>query len=362
MSSDRGTRSILVLAGGGLLVVLLGGVLVGGFGLRGAQRDETGSALPSTTARSAVSTSTTAGTTTAPSPTTVAPPAPFDGVDVHMDAGPIDAFDTDQPLVDGLPARSLLRITATGFETNGTGFVEQCTVTRCANQFPVVFDMNGMAHFQYLVSDTFAAVFGPASTCRADEPPCVVHVRGNDHSAFLTTFFRDAAPAPRGLTVTPNARDLVVGDRVRITATGFNPGERVQAMLCAAPATHGSDRCGAPGPVSSFTIDAGGSGRTELEIRAGRVGSNGARCGHGATCGIVVSHAGSSVVPAPVVEIAFATGPGAGYDATRTLVGLGAAIALIALAMFWVRSTDWRKPSEADTPDLDRIVLTGEEL
>jgi len=62
------------------------------------------------------------------------------------------------------------------------------------------------------------------------------------------------------------------------------------------------------------------------------------------------------------VEIAFATGPGAGYDATRTLAGLAAAIALIALATFWVRRTDWRKPSEADTPDLDRIELTGEEL
>jgi len=80
MSSDRGTKSILVLAGGGLLVVLLGGVLVGGIGLRGAQRDETGSALPSTTARSAVSTSTTAGTTATTSPATVATRAPYDGV------------------------------------------------------------------------------------------------------------------------------------------------------------------------------------------------------------------------------------------------------------------------------------------
>jgi len=355
-------RSIMVLAGGGLLVVLLGGVLVGGIGLHGAQRDETGSALPSTTARSAVSTSTTAGTTATTSPATVATRAPYDGVDVHVDAGPIDAFDTDQPLVDGLRGRSVLRITATGFETNSTGFVEQCTATRCANQFPVVFDINGVAHFQYLVSDTFAAAFAPDSTCRADEPPCVVHVRGNGNSAFLTTFFRDAAPEPRRTTVTPNPLDLVVGDQVRITATGFNPGEPVQAMLCAAPATHGTERCGAPGPVASFTIGANGSGRTELEIRAGRVGSDGVSCERGATCGIVVSHAGSSVVPAPVVEIAFATGPGAGYDANRTLVGLGAAIALIALATFWVRRTDWRKPSEADTPDLDRIELTGEEL
>ena len=108
-------------------------------------------------------------------------------------------------------------------------------------------------------------------------------------------------------------------------------------------------------------IGAGGSGSTELEIRAGRVGTSGVSCGRGATCGIVVSQAGSSV-PAPVVEISFATGPGASYDATRTLVGLGAALALIALAVFWVRGTDWRKPSEADTPELDRVELTGDEI
>ena len=365
MSSERGTRTILAVAGGGLLVVLLvvllGGLLVGGVGLRGVERDSSESTASTTPPRPADSTTTTTGitATTAYTTTTTADRGALEGLDVHMDAGPIDAFDFDQPLLDRLPARSVLRINATGFETNGTGFVEQCTLTRCANGFPVVFDINGAANFQYLVSDTFAAGLAP-STCRAVEPPCVVHVRGNGRSAFLTTVFRDVA-VPRRVTVAPSALGLVDGSRVRVDVTGFNPGERVQAMLCAAPETRGAERCGAPGPVSSFTIDAGGSGSTDLEIRAGRVGSSGVACGRGATCGIVVSQAGSSV-PAPVVEISFATGPGASYDATRTLVGLVAALALVALAVFWVRGTDWRKPSEADTPELDRIELTGDEI
>jgi hypothetical protein len=31
------------------------------------------------------------------------------------------------------------------------------------------------------------------------------------------------------------------------------------------------------------------------------------------------------------------------------------------LAIFLVRSTDWRKPSEADTPDLDRATFIDED-
>ena len=174
MSPERGTRTILAIAGGGLLVVLLGGLLVGGVGLRGVERDSSESTASTRPPRPADSTTTTAEiTATTTSTTTAAPRGALEALDVHMDAGPIDAFDFDRPVVDRLPARSVLRINATGFETNGTGFVEQCTLTRCANGFPVVFDINGVAHFQYLVSDTFAAGLAPSS-CRADQPPCVV--------------------------------------------------------------------------------------------------------------------------------------------------------------------------------------------
>jgi hypothetical protein len=80
-------------------------------------------------------------------------------------------------------------------------------------------------------------------------------------------------------------------------------------------------------------------------------------CGRGAACGIVVAHARSSI-PAPVVSITFAAGPAARYNPFRSLTGLAVALVLLALAFFLARTTDWRKPTEADTPELDRAVLT----
>ena len=298
---------------------------------------------------------------TAATTTAAVPRAALDGLEVHVQASAGDAFASPSPLVDRLPSRSVLRISATGFETSGSGYVEQCTVGGCSNLFPVLFDENGSARLQYLVGSSFGARFEPASTCRAGQPPCAVHLRGNGRSAFLTTVFGDAAAVQRQVTVEPGALGLVDGARVRISVTGFNPGEHVQAMLCAAPDTRGSERCGAPGPVSSFTIGSGGAGRTTFVIRETHVGSARVLCGRGAECGIVVSHAGSSV-PAPVVPIAFAVGPAARYDATRWLTGLSLAAVLLAFAVFLVRGTDWRKPTEADTPDLDHAVLVGDEL
>jgi hypothetical protein len=93
-----------------------------------------------------------------------------------------------------------------------------------------------------------------------------------------------------------------------------------------------------------------------LVIRGGRIGSAGASCGRGATCGIVVSD-GSSSVPAPVVPIALSAGTAASYDPVRWLSGMAVALALLALAFLLARTTDWRKPSEADTPDLDRAAF-----
>src|SRR6185369_6249167 len=109
-----------------------------------------------------------------------------------------------------------------------TGVVEQCTIGGCANPFPVVFDEGGNARLQYLVDDAFAANLEPPSTCGASDPPCVVHLRSSDDSAYLKTVFRDAAPDPRRVTVEPTARRLVDGAPVRVVATGFTPGERVQ--------------------------------------------------------------------------------------------------------------------------------------
>jgi hypothetical protein len=273
-----------------------------------------------------------------------------------MEAIGRDVFGAGLPVVDQLARRSVLRISASSFEPNATGQVEQCTRDRCANPFPVLFDEVGSARIQYLVRDTIATPGGAVSTCHADEPPCVVRLRTETDTAFLTTVFGDVAPTPRRVTVTPGARDLVGEAAVTVMAHGFTPGARVHATMCVAPDTAGTERCGAPSPVASFTIGADGTGRTALVIRGGHVGSEGAECGRDTPCGIVVQEE-ASAVPAPVVPVTFAAGPFARYESARLVIGIALGCVLLAVALFLIRSTDWRKPTEADTPELDRAVL-----
>jgi hypothetical protein len=256
------------------------------------------------------------------------------------------------PVADRLPSRSVLRVTATGFGEWARGAIEQCTPSGCTNSFPVVFDDNGYARFQYLVNDTVAG----DSNCRAGDPPCVVHLHAGENSAYLTTVFHDAAPEPRRVVVDPSKGGLVDGEPVRVSVSGFIPGERVEATMCVAPDTHGRKRCGPPGTTAPFTIDADGTGRTAMVIHAGKVGTDGVACGRGTKCAVVVSSRNSSV-PAPAFPISFAAGPSAQYDAARLLIGLAIAALLLGLASFLVRTTDWRKPTEADTPELDHAFF-----
>jgi hypothetical protein len=284
---------------------------------------------------------------------------PIDGPDVFIGATGPDGYGQLPPTVAPLAARSVLHLTITGFEPESTGVMEQCSVGGCANPFPVTFDLNGRARVQYLVRDDFASGFDTPSRCRAGEPACVVHIHSGEQFAFLSTVFRDPAPPPPSVTVEPNRDELVDGARVTVAVTGFTPGDRVQAMFCVAPATYGSERCGTPGPVSTFTIGAGGEGRTTLGVREGRVGSEGASCGGASQCGIVVTHP-ESVVPEAFVTVSFAEGPVAQYDLTRSIAGLSLAVVLFTLAWLLVRSTDWRKPTEADTPELDQAEFTDD--
>jgi hypothetical protein len=266
-------------------------------------------------------------------------------------------YGTPAPVIGRLPSRGILDISASGFPPSVTGRVEQCGVAGCANDFPITFDANGEARFQYLAHEDFGRAFSLSSACRSDDPPCVVRVSASGRTAYLTTVFRDPAPEPRRVVLTPGAGGLVDGAPVRVTATGFNAGEEVQAMLCAAPDTSGPTRCGAPGPVAPFTIRSDGTGATTLVLREGRVGSGGARCGRGSQrCGVVVVNT-RSAGPGAVAAFTFDAGPGASYERNRLALGVAVALCLLALAVFLVRTTDWRKPSEADTPELDRASL-----
>jgi hypothetical protein len=351
-----GGGPLVALAGVALLVLLLGAVGVGLIGGRAGPEADDESRPPSSNTASTTSTTSTAAR---PEAVRLVVRDPIEGPDVRMEAIDRHAFGTGAPVVDALARRSVLRITASGFDANAYGQVEQCARDRCTNPFPVLFDEAGSARIQYLVRDTIEGAGGEVSTCRNGEPPCVVRLRTETDTAFLATVFGDVASTPRRVSVMPSARDLAGEAAVTVEAHGFTPGARVHATMCAAPATAGSQRCGAPSPVAHFTIDAAGTGRTVLVIRGGRVGSEGVECGRDTPCGIVVQEE-ASAVPAPVVPVTFAAGPSARYESARVLLGLALGCVLLAVALFLVRRTDWRKPTEADTPELDRAVLSAD--
>lgn len=350
---------MVAFGGVAVVIVLLGAAAMTLVGIGGGDDANPESPAAAPTKRTS---STTGSTTTAASTATTGAVRPLDPAliadpEVALDALDREAFTTESAIVDRLANRSVLRITARRFTTNATGVIEQCTLNSCANAFPVLFDEAGTARLQYLVRDTIVGADGAVSTCRADEPPCVVRLRTELDTAFLTTVFGDDAPAPRRVTVVSSTRELVDETTVTVTARGFIPGRRVHATLCAAPDTAGTKRCGAPGPVAPFTIGADGTGSTSIVIRGRHVGSDRADCGREAPCGIVVKEE-ISAVPAPVVLIRFSNGRSARYEATRLAIGLALGGLLLALAFLLIRRTDWRKPTEADTPELDDAVLS----
>jgi hypothetical protein len=72
---------------------------------------------------------------------------------------------------------------------------------------------------------------------------------------------------------------------------------------------------------------------------------------------------GEGFVVAPVAEVRFARGPGVRYDSGRVLAGVSIALLLILTAAVLARRTDWTKPTEAATEELDGSDLrTGQSL
>jgi hypothetical protein len=354
-SRPSGGAALLAIGAGGLLVLtggvaLLAGVGLAGGGLAGGDEEDATPASAGTETSIATTRSTVAATTTAPRPSDLG------AREVALHADPRDAFAGVSSVVDRLPSRTVLLVSLTGFEPGAAGVIEQCSAMGCSNSFPVTFGDEGAARLQYLIGDEVWVGPGVTASCRADDPPCVVRVSSRGAAASVITVFGGAAPPPRSVSVDQPASGIVDGATVTVTATGYMPGERVQAMLCAAPASYGTRRCGRPSAVAPFTIDADGNGRASIEIRRGRVGTEGVACGRETPCGIVVSSV-RSFVPNAVVPITFAAGPSATYDTARVVAGLLLAAMLLAIAGFLVRTTDWRKPTEADTPALDRAVV-----
>ena len=343
-------------SGSGLVAVVVGSiaalVVVGALGLTvGVRSGGDDDAVTRRTPTSHVATTSTS--------------APRSGAHEQGVAGPTvslaafngDGFAPEAIVVDELPPSAVLRMTANGFDPYDKGFVEQCAGTSCTNAFPVTFDEFGVSQFQYLLHDSVGMTETGPSTCRADEPSCIVRVRTDTDVAYIATFVGDPAPPPREVITEPDLRDVEDGEAISVSVRNFLPGESVRAVLCVAPHTVGVERCGAPGPVAAFVVDSNGEGSTTIVVKRGAVGTESLNCGRERDCGVVVQSVGS-IVPAPAAHIDFSSGPSASYDATRVAIGFMLALGLLAIAIYFIRTTDWRKPTEADTPELDAASLS----
>jgi hypothetical protein len=227
------------------------------------------------------------------------------------------------------------------------------------NHLPVRFDEQGASTFQYLVTEAALRVPGETSPCRLGGAGCAIEIAGGERITSVDTLFVDAAP-PSGRIAARPAGDLEVGETITITASDFPVGTELTALMCAEPAAR-SSRCGAPGLEVPLTVGPDGTASATATIETEEVGSERLTCGDGVDCHIAVvsDQAGVRARPVPV---SFAAPPGTAYSEPRLVLGLGTAVALLALAAWLVRSTDWRPPREADSSAIDDAELADLDL
>lgn len=340
---------LVLLAGAGVLAVLL----LGAGGMQSDDHEE--NTAPATT----VATERTSQGTQSPPVARVlgGRTAPV----LVMQAADANRFLPYQP-VSGLVPDAVVRVQVDGFDWHERGSVRQCVVelghqTACGEPFPVQFDGDGRADFQFAVRGDISA-----GGCRVGQPTCLLRVTGESgtRQASVQTVLVDALT--KGDVRIEPAGPVADGQTVDVIVSGFPPGAAATAVLCAPPETYDARRCGPPEPASTFAIDPAGAGRTRLTVSAGRLGSEAALCGPRRECGISVV-VGGGFVAAPVAPVRFSLGPGVTYDGARVVLGVLAAVVLIGIALVIARRTDWTKPTEAATPDLDDSDLrTGQSL
>lgn len=333
----------LLLGGIGAVVVL--GVVVAvtvGLGGGGDGPDEEASTPPPS-----------ASVPTEPRPAAAAPgnepvvpqALPGTGPEVTITAGGAPT------VVDRLRENTVLVVNAAGFEP-GTGEVAQCGMSPegardCRNGFPVEFGAEGTARFQYLVSDRVH----DGERCGAGQRPCLLvvfgpHGEGEGHSF---TVFHDPAPPAGRVTIEPRA-GLSDGDVVTVTATGFPAATRLLTAQCPPDIDDVPGACRSGEPIRTGPD---GAAVARFTVRTGEV--DGLSCGPRQPCSIQVS-AEAPIAPV-TVPVTFSAGPSARYHGGKLAAGLLLAALLLGLAWRLLRTTDWREPAAAATPEMDRAVL-----
>jgi hypothetical protein len=270
----------------------------------------------------------------------------------------LQAADRDRSIradmVDRLREDAVVHVLVAGFEPFEAGFVEQCVTAlgrlkTCLGRFPVQAGEDGGVDVQYLLNTSSVP-----GACVYGRETCTLEVVGNASSRWGQAQLIVGEFHPGQILVRPRLR-LRDGQNVEVAVTGFPADTSATALLCAPLGSYDVRHCD-PNSASEFRLDLEGRGATQLTVRTGSLGIAGTGCGPRDDCGVqVVTSAG--FVAAPMVPLQFSLGPGASYNGARLAVGLGVAVLLLLLAVIVVRRTDWTKPSEAATPDVDAADL-----
>lgn len=323
--------TVLGVAVGGLVLVVLAVLLVGAGASGDADSRPGQSSRTSTTGSSPAPTPTSRGPATDRGLVPDAPARTDDNEPLRLVAGLPSDPPTPVPVVDGLADGEVLRIRAEGLRPGARGRVRQCRgavdgFAACTNAFPVRVGPRGTAVFQYQLRS-------PNGECGARDT-CVVVVADGARTGFAYTVFGGAAPRPARLAAQP-AGPYRVGQPVRVTVDGLPPHGTGGLAFC-------TPRCGTAVRVAA---DAAGRAQGTVTLRS--------RCeGHG--CAVALVGAGARDT---TVVVRFVPAPTPTYEARRVLTGLLGAAVLLLLAWLVARRTDWRPPSEAATPQLDTAEL-----
>lgn len=247
------------------------------------------------------------------------------------------AFPGPPPAISGLARRDVVMVEA-HVGRQGELLAAQCEVgtLRCGPAVPVQPDDEGVVRALVAVERTLRFA-GASIDC--GERPCALVIGDDDVIFSVPLVFGARAPTPT-LEVS-GGRALPPDDEVLVTLRDFPPGP-VTVTLCAPPGPVDPRACGAPAPEVVVDVPATGHASVRYPVRAGAVGSSGATCRAGEACAV----ASPGVAAAPA-EITFARLAEADPPARRVAIGIAAAIALLALAAWLVRRTDWT-PVEGD--------------
>ena len=257
------------------------------------------------------------------------PMASADGSqEVRLRMQPSSRLSSPAPVLDRLEDGDVLRVFVSGGAPGARATVRQCTraatgFTGCRNVFPVQFDNDGSAAFQYQISDP-----GDCGVTGS----CAIAVDDHDGSvAYALTVFGAPAPLPPDVVLTP-AGPYEPGDTVRVDLASLPPGAVTQVAFCT------------PGCNAFGTAQADADGRATASVVIEE------RCSE---CFIAVLGGGAETF----VPVEFSSVPAADYSPIRLVVGLSAAAAMLLVAWWIIASVNWRPPSEASTPEFDAVEL-----